>query len=136
MINSVEEFIRLRESDIPEEYHRSAYEMIAPDVVDKLMKEHHEMKEWVIHNKLVTVEVLERLSKDDDSEVREGVANKRKCSLEIFQRLSVDEDYLVRCAIVNNPKVPFEVLEKMLEDEDEFVLVRVKERLSGWSSTQ
>lgn len=135
MIDSVAEFIRLRCSENPEEYQRSAHELIASDVIEKLIEEHPDMIKWVIHNKLVSVEVLDRLSRHEDPEVREEVAGKRKCSLAIFSRLAVDENYLVRAKLVYNAKLPPEVLVKMLDDPEPFVLEKVKRKIEEHSAT-
>ncbi len=129
MIPSAAEFIRLRSSDIKEDYDRAAHEEAPLDVWWELVREHPEMKRWVIHNKTVPLEILEAMSLDENSDVREDVARKRKLSFEIFDRLSRDPIPGVRYAVACNAKAPMEILKRMVNDEWALIVERVKARL-------
>lgn len=77
MIDSAEEFVRLRSSDDPAEYRRAAHEEASVqtwlDVVDRFP----DMRFWVAQNKTVPLEILERLRHDPDDRVRSMVLLKR-----------------------------------------------------------
>src|SRR5687768_12018487 len=99
MIRSVEEFIRLRMSDVKDEYDRAAHEDAPTEVWWELVREHPDMKIWVVANKTVPLAVLEALSTDDDASVRDAVARKRRSPPEILKRLARDPDSGVRYAV-------------------------------------
>ncbi|WP_139983894.1 hypothetical protein [Nocardioides litoris] len=69
MIETAEEFVRLRTSEDPDDYNRAAREEASEatwrDVVDRFP----EMRVWVAHNKTVPLSVLEILRKDPDERV-------------------------------------------------------------------
>jgi len=129
MITSAEEFVRLRNSDIHEEYSRAADddapEAVWRDVIDRFP----EMREWVVHNKTVPVEILEVLARDDAASVRATVADKRKLSGELFDLLARDADEVVRQRVALNKKVPVHVLEHLAIDASPFVRAAALKRL-------
>jgi len=63
MIESAEEFVRLRQSSIKEEYDKSANDNAELEVWIKVLENYPDFKEWVIHNKTVQTEIFERLAK-------------------------------------------------------------------------
>lgn len=130
MIHSAAEFIRLRTSQIKEEYDRAAHEPAPLDVWWDLVRNHPDMKVWVIHNKTVPHEILHALSFDEDADVRADVARKRKASREILARLACDPDGGVRHAVAWNKKAPVEVLELLLSDDWDQVAARAQARLT------
>ncbi|MGO4249462.1 hypothetical protein AB4Y87_19790 [Paenarthrobacter sp. RAF54_2] len=81
MIQSAAEFVRLRSSEDPAEYHRAAHEeadvSVWLDVIDK----YPDMRFWVAHNKTVPLEILELLASDPDVRVRSFVATKERSTL-------------------------------------------------------
>ena len=135
MIKSVDEFIRLRESEDPDEYHRAAHEEAPIEVWVELIDAHPDMRFWVVHNKTVPLSILATLSKDPTSRVRGIVAGKRKLSAELQIQIASDKHSSVRYALACNAKVTEEVLRILATDQEEFVreeaLDRLKTRKSG-----
>jgi hypothetical protein len=130
MIESAEEFVRLRTSTIPEEYRRAAHEAAAEGVWDDVLERFPEMTEWVIHNKTVPLDILRRLSTSPDSRVRWSVAIKRKLDRALFEALAQDEDENVRHAIVWNRKTPPDIVEKLASDSSLFVATAAQEKIA------
>lgn len=120
MINSAEEFVALRDSEIKAEYDRSAMEEAPIAVWREVIEKFPDHRRWVAHNKTVPVEILEMLCVFDVS-TRWFVARKRKLSAALFERLSQDEDSDVRVAICTNKKTPLEILDRLRQDVDEDV---------------
>lgn len=120
MINSVEEFIKLRDSREKSEYDRSAMEEAPMLVWLEIIEKHPEYGRWVAHNKTVPLEILEILSTMDDM-TKQFVAGKRKLNAELFSKLSSDPSSTVRVVIAGNRKAPTHILEKLLMDVDEDV---------------
>ncbi|MCY9848353.1 hypothetical protein [Pectobacterium jejuense] len=121
MIESAEEFIALRSSDIKSEYDRSAMEEAPLDVWFDVLKKYPGYGKWVAHNKTVPLAILEALCSFDEI-TRACVASKRKLSPALFERLSRDASRTVRVAIAANRKTPVEILERLLSDADEGVI--------------
>ncbi|KML70783.1 hypothetical protein [Pectobacterium peruviense] len=121
MIESAEEFIALRSSDIKSEYDRSAMEEAPLDVWLDVLKKYPSYGRWVAHNKTVPLEILEALCAFDEM-TRACVASKRKLSYALFDRLSRDANRTVRVAIAANRKAPADILERLLADTDEGVI--------------
>lgn len=92
MIQSAEQFVRLRSSEDPAEYHRAAHEeadvAVWLDVIDR----YPDMRFWVAHNKTVPLVILELLASDPDVRVRSFVATKRKIGIDLLEKLALDED--------------------------------------------
>lgn len=130
MIESADEFIRLRTSDAKDEYDRAAHDEAPVDVWWELVHKHPDMKVWVVHNKTVPHEILDALSTDTDAAVRSAIARKRKASPELLERLARDPDESVRHAVAFNAKAPEHVLEILLDDAWEPVAAAAKQRLS------
>ncbi len=129
MISSTQEFIRLRSSEIKEEYDRAAHDEAPLEVWWELVREHPDMKPWVVHNKTVPLAILDALSTDEDSSVRDAVARKRRASPEILARLATDPDSGVRYAVACNKKTPAEVLKSLLNDDWDTVVAKAEARL-------
>ncbi|UZJ59566.1 hypothetical protein OKW98_23975 [Pseudomonas sp. KU26590] len=120
MINSAEEFIALRSSDLKNEYDRAAMEEAPISVWREIIIKYPNYRRWVSHNKTVPLEILEELC-IFDSTIRQSVARKRKLSLAMFEMLSKDVSDVVRVAIAANRKTPIAILERLLTDKDEDV---------------
>jgi pimeloyl-ACP methyl ester carboxylesterase len=129
MIESADEFIRLRTSELRDEYWRAAHDEAPLEVWWQVVREHPDMKVWVIHNKTVPLEILTALSTDDKEEVREAVARKRKTPVEILGRLACDPEPGVRLAVACNAKAPRHVLELLANDCWETITHAAKRRL-------
>lgn len=116
MIESTEEFKRLRESDIPEEYCRAAHEGADIQVWKCVLEKYPDMAFWVAQNKAVPIEVLEVLSKHPDPKVRGMVARKRKITESLMLAFATDSDPSIRNTLVNNGKVTERVLKILVND--------------------
>jgi len=77
MIESAAEFVRLRSSDSPEEYHRAAHDSAPEEVWFDVIENHPDMRFWVAQNKTVPLAVLEVLRNDPDERVQWMVRSKR-----------------------------------------------------------
>jgi hypothetical protein len=130
-IASAEEFKRLRESEIPEEYEVAAHGEADEDVWMEVIERFPDLRKWVAHNKTVPLPILEILSVDPDVHVRQMVAVKRKLSSELFQRLAKDPCEAVRSSIAGNAKVPREILLQLADDESKWIREAVERHLSS-----
>lgn len=131
MLESAEEFVRLRRSRVPDEYNRAAHDEASVKVWSEVIECYPEMRAWVAHNKAVPIEVLAVLACDPDPDVRYCVAMKRKLSPELFWLLAVDFDETVRSLLAANAKAPLKLLAKLSKDPSPLVS---KEAESGAQS--
>lgn len=131
MIASAEEFVRLRLSDEPEEYGRSASDNANESVWMDVINNYPDMRSWVAHNKTVPLSILRILSTDSDSDVRIAVASKRKLDESLFETLALDIDESVRQSIAYNKKTPLKVLKLLSEDKEELVRNVALDRLES-----
>lgn len=129
MITSAEEFVGLRNSDIPGEYLRAAEDEAPVEVWFDVISRFPEMREWVAHNKTVPIEILDVLARDEVVSVRAAVADKRKLSVELFELLAQDRDELVRQRVAYNKKAPIKVLEYLSADSSPMVHAVAAKRL-------
>ncbi|MFD4262621.1 hypothetical protein ACFWR9_34620 [Streptomyces sp. NPDC058534] len=106
MIESAEEFIRLRFSDVPEEYGRASTESAVPDVWREVIERHPEARFWVAQNKTISLEILQVLAGDPDPRVRAMVASKRKLTPDLLNMLAADPDESVRLTVARHKSVP------------------------------
>ena len=117
MIQSAEEFVSLRDSQVKEEYDRASNDeasiMVWRDVINK----YPEHRKWVAHNKTVPLEILRELCQYD-AEIRRSVAVKRKLSIDLFELLAKDDDPVVRQGIASNKKAPISVIVDLMQDGD------------------
>ncbi|KRE59425.1 hypothetical protein [Nostocoides sp. Soil756] len=121
MIESAEDFVRLRTSNLRDEYLRAAEEEASTNVWIDVINRYPDMRSWVAHNKSVPIEVLALLAVDPDPAVRSVVATRRKLTPELFHKLGADPDEAVRARIAYNKKVPLEILEALAVDPAELV---------------
>jgi hypothetical protein len=129
MINTAEEFVRLRSSELQEEYWQAAHDEAPLDVWLEIIEKHPDCREWVAHNKTIPTEILEILVKDPDSRVRSAVASKNKLTAELQLTLARDPDESVRQRIVCNKNVTQSALKLLQNDEWETVREHATERL-------
>ncbi|WP_178128983.1 hypothetical protein [Pseudomonas sp. ANT_J12] len=135
MIETAEEFVALRSSQIKDEYDRAAMEEAPVSVWREVISEYPDYRKWVAHNKTVPLEILEELCVFS-SDVRRFIASKRKLSLKLFELLSNDLDANVRVEIAANNKAPRTVLESLLMDADEDVVSAEKNNLERRGCTR
>jgi hypothetical protein len=131
MINSADEFRRLRTSGKPEEQSRAASDEASEGVWKEVIETLWEMRFWVAQNKTVPLSILEALAHDPDGRVRSMVAMKRKLDARLLVLLAADEDAAVRHAVASNRSAPREVLARLSRDEEQFVAEAAAERLGA-----
>jgi len=129
MITSVDEFVRLRSSEDPEDYRRAALEPASVEVWHEVLREHPEMAQWVAHNKTGPLTVLETLAEDLDERIRFTVAMKNKLTPELFQKLATDPSEGVRTRIAYNRNAPVAILERLKDDPCQGVAEAARSRL-------
>lgn len=135
MINSPEEFIKLRNSNIPAEYNRAKIEDASIDVWFDLIQSYPDMRVWVARNKTIPREIIVCLSKDSDPIVRHAICSKYPLDTDIYLLFSQDPDEGIRSRLTFNKKLTLSILKEMSEnDPSEFVrsqaLDRYKQRIS------
>jgi len=96
MINTAEEFVRLRTSENMDEYLKAAWDDAPFDVWLEVIKKYPDMREWVAHNKSIPVEIMEILADDADERVRFNVATKNRLPEHLHLKLAKDSDSSVR----------------------------------------
>ncbi len=121
MISSAEEFNSLRTSDNLDEQRRSAQEEAPIEVWHQVIKDYPNMKEWVVHNKTIPIEILEFLVHDSDAKVREVIARKRKINEKIVKTLAVDQNENVRYALMCNTKLSLEDKKQIKIDDSDWL---------------
>lgn len=131
MIQSADEFYRLRTSHDPRQYARAAREEAPLQVWLDVIDRYPEMRCWVVRNERVPVEVLEKLSADPDPEVRAAVARKRKLPEHLQQVLAQDEDRDVRYQVACNARATAAVLQLLTGDPAELVRRRALDRIKA-----
>ena len=129
MIESAQEFIRLRNSECPDEYHRAAHDAASDTVWREVVANYPDMRPWVAHNKTVPIAILELLYTDSSAAVRCAVARKRKLPERLQQILAADADASVRHALACNKKASRAVLQKLASDSESFVQEAAIQRL-------
>lgn len=105
MIKTAKEFKQLRSSKNLDEQRRAAVEEASIETWKEIIAKYPELKEWVIYNKTVPIEILSQLSNDSNPDVRSEVARKRKINAEIFNRLKNDTDENVKLSLFYNNKL-------------------------------
>ncbi|RRV05653.1 hypothetical protein EGJ27_17735 [Pseudomonas sp. v388] len=135
MINSAEEFVLLRSSEIKIEYDQSTHDEAPICVWLDVIKRYPEYRTWVAHNKTVPIEVLEVLCGFDEK-IRRDVARKRKLSLALFERLANDPSSTVRVAVAVNKKTPLHLLEKLIHDNEAHVAEIARRHYKNRSNTK
>ncbi len=131
MIESAEEFVRLRNSEIQEEYSRAAHDQATIDVWKEVIATYPDMAFWVAHNKTVPYELLELLSEHSESRVRSMVASKNKLREPLLLKLATDEDDSVRMAVARHKKATLAVLEKFADDPWDEIVTLASERIES-----
>ncbi|MGS2871677.1 hypothetical protein [Enterobacter huaxiensis] len=135
MINSPEEFIELRNSDVSAKYNRTGTEEAPISVWNDLIEKHPEMRVWVARNRTIPREIIGRLSKDNDPIVRDAICSKYPLDMDIYLLLSKDSDEGIRARLTYNKGLPLAILKEMSEnDPSDFVrsqaLDKYKQRVS------
>lgn len=130
MIYTAEEFVRLRESESPEEYLRAAWDEAPLEVWIEVIENHPQMRFWVAQNKSIPHEIMEILSGDSSERVRSMIASKSRLPEYLQIKMAQDHDPLVRQRIVFNKKAFTQVLQLLVQDEDQDIREKANQRLS------
>lgn len=77
VIESADEFLRLRRSTDSEEYEQAARDEASVETWLEVIERFPEMRQWVAHNKSVPMVILEILRNDPDKKVQFVVRQKR-----------------------------------------------------------
>ena len=134
MLESAEEFIRLRYSENSDDYYRAAHEEASIEVWLQVIASYPDARFWVAQNKTVPAEVLSVLARDLDPSVRGMVARKNKLTPELLALLADDPDGSVRLSVAHHKGTPLEVLRKLSSDEWDAVRQAAGERVARESS--
>jgi hypothetical protein len=134
MIKNVEEFLKLTQSSIKEEQDRAIHDSTDLQTWIDVISKYPHLKEWVIHNKTIQIEILEVLAQDTDPDIRGQVARKRKINEFIFKILSIDPDENVRYSLISNTKLSLEKLKEIKVDDSPWLTKALKEKLTNASS--
>ncbi len=129
MIESAQEFLRLRTSTDPDAYRKAAHEPAPDSVWEELIRGHADMRQWVAQNKTVPESILALLHNDPSADVRCTVARKRKLPRHLQAALATDPDASVRHALAHNAKLDLGILMQLSEDAEEFVREAAIKRL-------
>jgi TusA-related sulfurtransferase len=130
LINSAEEFIRLRLSDNQDEYLRAAWDEAPIGVWLEIIDNYPDMRFWVAQNKMVPSEILEILADDPSDRVRSMVASKNKLSERIQLKMASDSDSSVRMRLAWNKKATHSILTILAEDKDEDIRQKASARFA------
>jgi hypothetical protein len=130
MIKSSEEFKKLRLSDDLDEQFRASNEFAEIEVWLNVISKYPDLKEWVVHNKSIQIEILEILAKDSDPKVRSCVARKRKINDKIFEILRTDRDETVRYALICNTKLPINLKKEIFVEDSEWLQNQLNEKMN------
>ena len=133
MITSAEEFVRLRTSEDPEDYQRSAHEEADISVWQSVLETYPEMAFWVAQNKTVQYEILELLSTHRDPKVRYMIASKGKLKEPQLINLAQDSDDGVRRRVAMHKKATLRVLRSLENDSWQETSFIAKERIESGS---
>lgn len=87
------------------------------------------MSEWVAHNRLIPIEIMEILAGDANERVRFKIAAKNRLSEHIQLILANDSVSSVRQRIAYNKKSTLQVLSILLTDEDKEIRMLAKTRI-------
>ena len=136
MIESSEDFIRLRTSPDPGDYRRAATEPAPVEVWRALIADHPDMRFWVAQNKTVPVEILATLAADPDPRVRSMVAQKRKLSPALQRQLARDADEGVRQRLAWNSATTRATLEALVSGPQDAAAEQARARLASGQFVQ
>ncbi|NEA60809.1 hypothetical protein G3I60_43295 [Streptomyces sp. SID13666] len=131
-ITSVEEFMRLRLSEDPAEYGRSAWAAMALPLWGELVREHPDMRVWAAHNRSCPPQILAELIKDDDWRVRSRVASRRNCPAELLAALVDDPDDAVRNKVATHRHTPRWAVLRLTDDPWTEIAEAARIRIANW----
>ena len=133
MIESAEEFVRLRSSENQEEYSRAAHEEAPVEVWNEVIENYPDMAFWVVQNKTVPYELLELLAGHTEDRVRSMVARKNKLNEPLLLKLAFDTSDSVRMTIARHKKATLAVLKPLTNDAWGEIAKLASERIENGS---
>jgi hypothetical protein len=136
VIESAEEFVRLRTSEEFSEYNRAAWEEAPLAVWYEVIERFPDMRVWVAHNKTVPMEILRVLARDPDPRVRSWVAGKNKLEEPLLRLLADDPDEAVRMHVAIHKRTPRDLLEQMRGDPWHRIDEEIEARLRAWDASE
>ncbi|WP_055590818.1 hypothetical protein [Peterkaempfera griseoplana] len=131
-ITSVEEFIRLRLSEDPAEYDRSAWAAMPLPVWWELVRNHPEMRFWAAHNRTAPVEILAELIRDADWRVRSRVLSKNAGPPELLEQSVDDPHDAVRHTVAAHRNSPRTAVARLVNDPWPVIAEQARARLASW----
>ncbi|QNE77538.1 hypothetical protein F0344_25690 [Streptomyces finlayi] len=131
MIETADDFVRLRNSSDPQQCCRAAAEEASVQVWTEVIDRYPEERVGVVQNKTVPLAVLELLIDDPDTRVRFMVTMKRKLSPDLLERLAHDADESIRMRVAQHRNTSRETLESLRHDPWSEVRAAVEDRLGG-----
>ncbi|MFF4834317.1 hypothetical protein [Streptomyces sp. NPDC001315] len=129
MIESAEEFVRLRMSGDSADFLRIKQEDAPLDVWLDLVRDHPDMRFWVTFNRHVPPEVLRLLVDDEDWRVRANIAGRKGVPQDILETLSRDDHDAVVSSTASNPGTSTAALTRLSRHPWEDVRKRAREQL-------
>ena len=116
-MKSATEFVSLRNSDDPIDYHRASHEEAPNDVWLAVIREYPDMAKWVAQNKTISPCIMDELIEIDDVSIHLVLAMKRSCPARILLKLATSRYEAVRNAVALNKKTPSDILHILTNDE-------------------
>lgn len=123
MIETAEEFVRLRTSQEVSDYNRAAREPAALEVWLDVIARFPDMRQWVAHNKTIPMEILRHLADDPDRDVRLSVLAKRKVlsrsqvDRPLVEKFSRDPDVMIRVGVAFHRSTPRDIIERLAKED-------------------
>ena len=134
-IESAEHFIKLRESQEPEEYRLATWGEATERIWFEIIDRHPAMRRWVAQNKTISPKILATLAADPDVRVRYAVLATMDLNEAVLRVLANDSDASIRRGVISHAQLPLEVLKQLCEDPDEDVAGDAAEHFE-WISLQ
>ena len=131
MIESAEEFVRLRTSENQEEYSRAAHDEAPIEVWIEVIENYPDMAFWVAQNKTLPYELLELLAGHREDRVRSMVASKNKLKEPLLLKLGSDISDSVRMTIARHKKATLAVLKPLTGDAWDEIAKLASERIEN-----
>jgi len=131
MIETADEFRRLRESGDPDEQRRATHDEAPAAVWQAVIASAPDLRVWVAPNKTVPSAILELLAADPDPRVRSMVAMKRALAPALQVRLAADPDEAVRHHLARNARATRAALERLASDAWPVVAETARARLAA-----
>jgi hypothetical protein len=128
VIETADEFARLRRSDDPAEQRRATTDEAPVYVWLDVIERYPDLRRWVARNKTTPAEMLDRLARDPDPQVRWDVAITNRTPPTTLTLLAGDDDESVRARVARHRHTPDDVVERLRCDRSAIVRRAAEER--------